>query len=922
MGNEMKKIVILLTLVITAFFCTISLFACDGGNAVEFKLKFVAEGQVYATIETNGAETIKMPENPEKDGYSFDGWFWDKDVWEKPFTANSLLDAPLSSDMSVYAKFTIKHEHSYNAVITAPTCTERGYTTYTCECGDSYIDDYTDKLQHEFTDYVSDNNATYDSDGTKTAHCNHGCGATDIITDVGTKLQSGIAFKTLAVDGNNAYGKIPNDETTFDFLTEIEKKGNVTYKVSNNIAGSDIIESRTAEPNVGNNKYYILVYQNGELLSRYNVTIRRREIYDVTFNTDGGTAIEPQRIEEDSFATEPTTTRAGYTLTGWNYNFYNPITENTVITANWVANTKTLYKVEYYLQNLADDNYTLDFTDNLTGTTDTQATAEIKTYNHYTFNESQSIVSGNINGDGTTVLKVYYTRDIYKFTVTNENTKGGSIDCTDNESYRFGKQINLLATVNDGYDFVGWFNGDTKISAELQYSFTLNEKTDITAKYFAHTDTPYKVEYYLENLDGTYILKNSDTEEFTGTTDTTAIIQIEKNYEHYNIVNSTVSGNINGDGSAILKVYYNLEQFKIYISSYSNVKLSQTYNGNYKYGFIIPTITIAAVNLGYEYTCWNSDGIFMTNDNIIPSFMVDKNINYIATCTVKNEMANFNFTSTETTCKITGIKNKMITEIIVPDYVTTINQGAFSGCSTLVSLTIPFVGGSKNPTSQFDHYPFGYIFGTSDYTGGMATQQFGYDIREKISETYYIPQSLRKVTVTGGNILYKAFYNCSSLTEITIPNCVTSIGEQAFQNCGGLTEITIPDTVTIIGSYAFFNCSGLTNITIGNNVTKINGQAFAGCSNLMSVTIPNSITIIGGNVFSSCNGLTSIYYKGTTDDWYNIQINKFNSDLTLIKRYYYSEAEPQLNNTGTAYNGNFWHYDTDGITPIIWVKEN
>lgn len=95
------KISALLLLLSTA---VILLAAC---GKVEFKVDFIVDDAVYATINTNGEEVIKMPNDPEKEGYLFDGWYWDKDSWEKPFTANSLLDAPLSSDMSVYAKFTL-----------------------------------------------------------------------------------------------------------------------------------------------------------------------------------------------------------------------------------------------------------------------------------------------------------------------------------------------------------------------------------------------------------------------------------------------------------------------------------------------------------------------------------------------------------------------------------------------------------------------------------------------------------------------------------------------------------------------------------------------------------------------------------------------------------------------------------------------
>ena len=103
-----------------------------------------------------------------------------------------------------------------------------------------------------------------------------------------------------------------------------------------------------------------------------------------------------------------------------------------------------------------------------------------------------------------------------------------------------------------------------------------------------------------------------------------------------------------------------------------------------------------------------------------------------------------------------------------------------------------------------------------------------------------------------------AFWFCSGLTSVTIPNSVTSIGEEAFGYCSGLTSVTIPNNVTSIGDYAFESCSGLTSVTIGNNVTSIGVNAFSGCSGLTSVTIPNSVTSIGMGAFFQCSGLTSI----------------------------------------------------------------
>ena len=173
-----------------------------------------------------------------------------------------------------------------------------------------------------------------------------------------------------------------------------------------------------------------------------------------------------------------------------------------------------------------------------------------------------------------------------------------------------------------------------------------------------------------------------------------------------------------------------------------------------------------------------------------------------------------------------------LTSVTIPEGVRSIGYYAFSGCSSLTTVTLP------EGVTSIGYYAFSGCNGliTAGPIGGGYNYEFGW----------------------SSTIPAYAFSGCSCLTSVTIPEGVTSIGDNAFCNCGSLTSITIPEGVTSIGSYAFEYCSGLTSVSLPTSLRRINYGTFSGCSSLTNVTIPEGVTSIGSMAFSGCSSLTSV----------------------------------------------------------------
>ena len=198
------------------------------------------------------------------------------------------------------------------------------------------------------------------------------------------------------------------------------------------------------------------------------------------------------------------------------------------------------------------------------------------------------------------------------------------------------------------------------------------------------------------------------------------------------------------------------------------------------------------------------------------------------------------------------LNGELVTNLVIPDSVTSIGDRTFSGCTSLTSITIP---------DSVTSIGYGAFYNCPvEYTSASAFA-FGYINKNNLKTA---------IITSGDSIGERAFSGCTSLTSITIGDSVTSISDSAFSGCTSLTSVTIPNSVISIGNGAFSGCTSFTNVTIHDSVTSISSRAFQNCTSLTSVTIPDSITSIGSHAFEDCNQLKTINYTGSEAQWESI----------------------------------------------------
>ena len=361
----------------------------------------------------------------------------------------------------------------------------------------------------------------------------------------------------------------------------------------------------------------------GNVTDTANATI---DTYRITYNLNGGEVSgnpESYTAETASF-TLVNPTKAGYTFTGWTGSNGETALETVTISkgsigdrnyiANWVANTDTPYMVRHWKQNIdgkADQqneyNYTIAERKNLTGTTDTEVSPEINTYEGFT---SPEVQTKTITGDGNLIIDYYYTRN--KYTVTLNKGKGVAAVLGDGE-YAYGDEVTINVMVLAGYDWVKW-SGENE-SRDLKVTFTMPAKNvEYTTVTMPNPNTKYTIKHWKQKLGGKvddyengYEL--ADTDELTGETDS-RVSPETKDYEGFKKPDADgISVPITGEGTLVIDYFYKRNSYEVKLNKGEGIEDIKvigniTGEGKDKYLYEEEVTIEAKVKPGYTWDKW------------------------------------------------------------------------------------------------------------------------------------------------------------------------------------------------------------------------------------------------------------------------------------------------------------------------------
>ncbi len=675
--------------------------------------------------------------------------------------------------------------------------------------------------EHSFTNYVSNKDATYESDGTKTATCDGGCGKTHTVTDVGSMLiKDEIRFTTLNVDGKNVYGTVSNSVEKFYFKDEIVTSGNANFIVSYDEDGIQSSVTKSMPLVEGNNTFYVLETINGVYNQTYIITIHRNYMFTVNFMVDDE-AIKTEQIEENQQVFAPEEQKKyGYTFDGWQANssfvsFPYTVTKNTTFTAVY---TPIRYNVTYQI-----DTYDLDGV--ITSKTETLT---------YTIEDM-------VNG--------IYT---LKNTVIDDYVFYG---WTTEKQFEPENPITSVNELND-YIFYGYYEYGTK--------GVVYEKTGeiYAVAGYEGTDSDFIIAVLHNGLPVTTINQSALKDNLT-------------------VESITISKYVSSIGLFAFNGCKNVTQ--VYYAADNCQNLAEDtrafyYLGQNKTGV---TVTIAD-NVQripeHLFFAWilNTSNIYhpklktvQFEDNSICQEIGKRAFGWCFEIVNIEIPESIKTIGKEAFSKLYYVENIYFNAIECGDVAVT--DKVFEDLSKHNNGAIITVG--KNVTT----IPAGMFNGTGGTTTNIKEISFATNgaLTSIGSGAFAGAKKLTKVEIpeTIQNVELSAFMYCSSLTEFTVPKSVKVL---YLSSCTGLQEITFN---SVLEELYVDSCSSLTNVTLPNTLKKVDfsyctlietlelpdgvtSAMFTGCSKLGTMTLPTGFTEVADNMFKDCSFLKGVEFEG------------------------------------------------------------
>ena len=530
-------------------------------------------------------------------------------------------------------------------------------------------------------------------------------------------------------------------------------------------------------------------------------------VHTVTFDSQGGSPIESQRINHGEKVTKPEDpVRTGYNFVNWTYkdeewSFLGySVTEDMTLVANWDIITYQITYISQY-ENNANNPYNYTVEDNIVLNNPIKEGYSFLGWYDSDNNQVTSIFRGTT---GNICLTAKWN-DGNEYTITLDTSGGEVSELTINVQYDhyYSLPTPVPPPELQNYVFDGWYIGDTKIPDSGIWNYT---DTKVVAKWRSTFKINDGVLTITDNTITSFVIPDTVTSigayAFTGCQSITSIF---------------IPDSVTSIGAYAFNGCTSLTSISIPDTVTSIGKLSFTNCPSLQYNEYDNAYYLG--NAANPYVC-----LVYAKDTSIVSCTINEN------CKIVYYNA-FNYCAS-------------LTSISIPDSVVSLGEGSFSRCSSLTSVSL-----GKNIIS-IGTLAFSYCTNlVFDYHGTLGNWLL---LSGKLSLHGFITH----LHFDGSN---------QECTEIVVPNGVISIDSYAFTGCQSITSIFIPDSVTSIGAYAFERCNALTSINIPNFVTTIGTYAFTGCQSITSLTIPDSVVSIGEGAFGDC---TSLQYNDDSNGHY------------------------------------------------------